>query len=85
MAEGSTAAEARREIGVPGQTSYNWWAEYGCLRIDEARRLKQWETENTRLRRAVADLTLNNQDPEGGAAGKLLSASRRGQCVERIR
>ena len=43
------------------QTFYRWRAEYGGLRIDQARRLKQLETENGRLRRAVAELTLDNQ------------------------
>ena len=61
MAEGSTVAEAGRKIGVTEQTFYRWRAEYGDLRIDQARRLKQLETENARLQRAVADLTLDNQ------------------------
>ena len=85
MAEGSTVAEAGRKIGVTEQTFYRWRAEYGDLRIDQARRLKQLETENARLRRAVADLTLDNQILKGGGGGRLLSASRRRQCVERIR
>ena len=43
------------------QTFYRWRAEYGGLRVDQARRLKQLETENSRLKRAVAELTLDNQ------------------------
>ena len=43
------------------QTFYRWRREYGGLRMDQAKRLKQLETENTRLRRAVSDLTLDNQ------------------------
>ena len=54
-------AEASRQIGVTQQTFYRWRAEYGGLKIDQARRLKQLEAENTRLKRAVADLTLDNQ------------------------
>ena len=56
MAEGSTVAAASRKIGVTEQTFYRWRAEYGGLRIDQARRLRQLETENTRLRRAAAIL-----------------------------
>ena len=43
------------------QTYYRWRKEYGGLRMEQARRLKQLEQENTRLRRAVADLTLDKQ------------------------
>lgn len=52
IATGSTVAEAVRRIGVSGQTCYRWRAEYGGLRVDQARRLKQLETENSRLRTA---------------------------------
>ena len=58
---GSTVAETARRIGVSKQTFYRWRAEYGGLRVDQARRLKQLETENSRLKRAVAELTLDNQ------------------------
>ena len=61
IAEGSTVAEASRRIGVTQQTFYRWRTEYGGLRIDQARRPKRLESENGRLRRAVADLTLDNQ------------------------
>ncbi len=58
---GSTVAEASRQIGVTKQTFYRWRNEYGGLRIDQVKRLKQLALENTRLKRAVADLTLDNQ------------------------
>ena len=61
ISTGSTVVEAVRRIGVPEQTFYRWGSEYGGLRIDQARRLKQLETENSRLKRAVAELTLDNQ------------------------
>ena len=61
IAEGGTVAEAARRIGVTQQTFYRWRSEYGGLRIDQARRLKRLESENSRLKRAVADLTLDNQ------------------------
>ena len=50
IAEGSTVAEAARRIGVTEQTFYRWRSEYGGLRIDQARRLKRLESENSRLR-----------------------------------
>ena len=71
ISEGSTVAEANRKIGVTEQTFYRWRAEYGGLRIDQARRLKQLETENARLRRAVADLTLDNQVLKEAAQGNF--------------
>ncbi len=57
MAEGGTVAQASRKIGVTEQTFYRWRAEYGGLWIDQARRLKQLETENGRLRQG-SDSTL---------------------------
>ena len=61
IAAGSTVGEAARRIGVSEQTFYPWRAEYGGLRVDQARRLKQLETENGRLKRAVAELTLETR------------------------
>ena len=61
IAAGSTVAETARRIGVSEQTFYRWRAEYGDLRVDQARRLKLLETENSRLKRAMAELTLDNQ------------------------
>ena len=71
IAEGCTVAEASRQIGVTQQTFYRWRAEYGGLKIDQARSLRQLETENTRLKRAVADLTLNNQILKEAASGNF--------------
>ena len=64
-------AEASRQIGVTQQTFYRWRSEYGGLRIDQARRLKQLEAENARLKRAVADLTLDNQILKEATAGNF--------------
>ena len=61
IASGSTVVEAARRIGVSEQTFYRWRTEYGGLRVDQARGLKHLETENVRLKRAVAELTLDNQ------------------------
>ncbi len=61
IAAGSTVVEAARRLGVSKQTFYRRRAEYGGLRVDQARRLKQLEIENSRLKRAVAELALDNQ------------------------
>ena len=71
VAAGSAVAEASRRIGVSEQTFYRWRAEYGGLRIDQARRLNQLETENGRLKRAVAELTLDNQILREAAEGNF--------------
>ena len=61
IGEGGTVAEAARRIGVTQQTFYRWRTEYGGLRIDQARCLKRLESENSRLKTAVAGLTLDNR------------------------
>jgi putative transposase len=58
LAQGKSAVEAVRMLGVTEQTYYRWRAEYGGLKLDQVKRLKLLEQENGRLRRAVADLTL---------------------------
>ena len=57
--QGKTMAEAIRQIGVSEVTYYRWRREYGGLRADQLKRLKELEKENQRLRRAVSDLTLD--------------------------
>ncbi len=57
MAE--TTGQAVRAIGVTEQTYYRWRREYGGMGVDQARRLKELEKENLRLRTAVSDLTLD--------------------------
>ena len=57
--QGQSVAEAIRAIGVTEVTYYRWRQEYGGLRSDQVRRMKDLEAENTRLRRAVSDLTLH--------------------------
>jgi transposase-like protein len=58
-AQGRPVAEAIRSIGVTEVTYYRWRSEYGGLKGDQVKRLKELETENARLRRAVSDLTLD--------------------------
>ncbi len=59
MAQGKTQAEAIRAIGVTPVTYSRWKQEYGGLKSDQVKRLKELEQENARLRRAVSDLTLD--------------------------
>ena len=54
-----STAEAVRQIGVTEVTYYRWRQEYGGLKLDQVERLKELELENTRLRKAVSDLTLD--------------------------
>ena len=57
--QGKSVSDAVRQIGVTVQTYYRWRREYGGMTRDQAKRLKELEAENTRLRRAVSDLTLD--------------------------
>ncbi len=59
QSQGMAAVDAIRQIGVTEVTYYRWRKEYGGMRTDQLKRLKVLEKENTRLRRAVSDLTLD--------------------------
>ena len=59
IAQGQQVSDAIRSIGVTEVTYYRWRNEYGGLKGDQVKRLKELETENNRLRRAVSDLTLD--------------------------
>ncbi len=58
--QGISITEASRKIGITQQTYYRWRKEYGGLRIEQAKRLKSLEKENARLKKLVADLSLDN-------------------------
>jgi putative transposase len=60
LARGRTIAEVVRKLGITDQTYYRWRKEYGGLRTDQARRMKELERENNRLKKLVADLSLDN-------------------------
>ena len=68
-AQGRTVAEAIRQIGVTEVTYYRWRNEYGGLKSDQVKRLKELETENARLRRAVSDLNLEKLILKEAASG----------------
>jgi putative transposase len=59
VGRGATAIEACGQVGIAEQTLYRWRKEYGGLKIDQARRMKDLERENTRLKKLVADLALD--------------------------
>jgi len=60
QAKGLKLEEAARKVGVTPQTMSRWKAEYGGLRVDQAKRLKELEQENIRLKKVVANLSLDN-------------------------
>ncbi len=71
LAQGASTAEACRRIGVSEQTYYRWRKEYGGLKTDQARRMKDLEKENQRLRRAISDLTLDKLILQEAAKGNF--------------
>ena len=74
VGQGASIVEASRKIGVTEQTYYRWRREYGGMRVEQARRLKELEKENGRLKRLVADLSLDNA---------ILKEAARGNCSAR--
>lgn len=60
LSQGSSVAEVSRKVGVTDVTYYRWRKEYGGLSVDKARKLKEVERENNRLKKLVADLSLDN-------------------------
>ena len=70
VAQGQSIAAAVKAIGVTEQSYYRWRNEYGGLKLDQVKRLKELEAENTRLRRAVSDLTLDKLILQEALRGK---------------
>ena len=69
LSQGSAIALVCKKIGVTNQTYYRWRKEYGGMRVDQARRLKELEQENSRLKRVVADFALDNAILKEAARG----------------
>jgi len=69
--QGKTIGEAARQIGVTEQTYYRWRKQYGGMNTSDAKRLKELEKENARLKRLVADLSLDNAILKDVASGKF--------------
>jgi putative transposase len=77
VSQGQSVADAIRAIGVTEVTYYRWRKEFGGLKSDQVRRMKELETENQRLRKAIADLTLDKLILQEAARGNV-SAPRAG-------
>ena len=70
LSKGSTVPQMCRKIGIAEQTYYRWRKEHGSLSVDQARRLKEIEKENIRLKKLVADLSLDKAILKEIAEGK---------------
>jgi transposase-like protein len=71
IGQGTSVAQAIRAIGVSEVTYYRWRREFGGLKTDQVRRMKDLETENQRLRKAIADLTLDKLILQEAARGNF--------------
>ena len=71
LARGTKTGEVCRKLGVTEQTFYRWRKEYGGLRVDQARRLKELERENARLKHVVAEQALDNAILKEAARGNF--------------
>jgi len=70
LGQGATIPVAAKQIGITEQTYYRWRAEYGGMRVDQAKRLKELESENARLKKIVADQALDLSILKEAASGK---------------
>ena len=71
LAKGQTTGDVARKLGITEQTYYRWRKEYGGLRLDQAKRLKELEKENGRLKRLLAEQTLDNAILKEAASGNF--------------
>ena len=71
LANGKTVGMVSRELGISEQTYYRWRKEYGGMKVDQARHLKELERENAQLKRAVVNLTLDKLILEEAAKGNF--------------
>ena len=71
LSKGHPVAQVCRTLGITEQTYYRWRTEYGGLKVDQVKRLKELEREHTRLKRAVADLTIDKLILKEAAEGNF--------------
>ncbi len=71
LSQGTTVGEVCRKIGITDVTYYRWRKEYGGMRVDQAHRVKELEQENSRLKKLVADLSLDNSILKEAARGNF--------------
>ena len=71
IGKGMTLGEVCRQLEITDVTYYRWRKEYGGLRVDQAKRLKEIEAENARLRKVIADLTIDNSILKEAARGNF--------------
>lgn len=69
LAKGATVGQVCKKLEIADQTYYRWRAEYGGMRLDQAKRLKELEVENARLKKLVADLSLDKAILKEAASG----------------
>jgi putative transposase len=85
VSQGQNIADAIRQIGVSEVTYYRWRQEYGGLKTEQVKRLKELETENARLSQGDLRPDAGQAHSAGGSPGKLLSPARRRACIEQVR
>ncbi len=71
LSQGLTVGEASRKLSITEQTYYRWRREYGGMRVEQAKRLKELEKENNRLKKLVADISLDNAILKEAARGNF--------------
>ena len=71
LAKGQTTADVARKLGIAEQTYYRWCKEYGGLRLDQAKRLRELEKENSRLKRLLAEQALDHAILKEAASGNF--------------
>jgi putative transposase len=71
LSQGATVAVICKKLGVAGQTYYRWRKDYGGMRVDQAKKLKELELENSRLKKLVAEISLDNAILKEAARGNF--------------
>lgn len=77
--QGRSVSEICRDIGITENTYYRWPKEYGGMGVNQARRLKELERENARLKRAIAELTLDNLILKEASKGSVINQTNQGR------